>query len=141
MNFNATTEYALRLMSYMSLDHNRLYTTTELFEKLNIPFRYLRKQLLFLQKKGLLLSVQGKQGGYRIARNLNEVSLMDIINATDPIEIENKCFFGFHSCPLTNTCSMHNRWGEIRDKTIEMLTKTTLDDLRAENNPLLISLK
>ena len=141
MNFSATTEYALRIMSYMALDSTKLYTTNELFDKLNIPFRYLRKQMLFLQKKGLLVSIQGKQGGYQIARSLDEVSLMDIINATDPIEIENKCFFGFQSCPLSNTCSMHDRWGEIRDKTIDMLTNTTLNDLRSENNPLLLSLK
>ena len=72
MNFSKTTEYALRILSYMSLDENRLYTANDLFDKLQIPFRYLRKQMNFLLKQGLLVSIQGKQGGYQIAKPSNK---------------------------------------------------------------------
>lgn len=141
MNFSKTTEYALRILSYMSLDENKLYSANDLFEKLQIPFRYLRKQLNFLSKQGLLLSIQGKQGGYQIAKPLNEISLMDIVEATEDTKNENLCFFGFQECPLSNRCSMHNQWGEVRDKTFQILKTTTLLDLKQENNTLSLSLK
>lgn len=130
MNFSKTTEYALRILSYMSLDESKLYTANDLFGKLQIPFRYLRKQLNFLLNKGLLVSIQGKQGGYRIAKPLNEISLLDIVEATDEVQNANRCFFGFQECPLTNQCAMHDQWGGVRTKTLEILKNTTLLDLK-----------
>lgn len=140
MNFSKTTEYALRILSYMSLDENRLYTANDLFEKLQIPFRYLRKQMNFLKKQGLLVSIQGKQGGYLIAKPLNEISLMDIVEATDELKNENLCFFGFQECPLTNRCAMHEKWVEVRNKSLEILKTTSLLDLKQENKHLILSL-
>lgn len=134
MNFSKTTEYALRILSYMSLDENRLYTANDLFDKLQIPFRYLRKQMNFLLKQGLLVSIQGKQGGYRIAKPLNEISLLDIVVATEDLTHENLCFFGFQECPLTNRCAMHDKWGEVRNRTFEILKTTTLLDLKYNTN-------
>lgn len=134
MNFNKTTEYALRILSYMSLDSTKLYTSNELFDKLQIPFRYLRKQMNFLLKQGLLVSIQGKQGGYQIARPLNEISLMDIVEATEDLNNENRCFFGFQECPLTNRCAMHDKWGEVRNKTFEILRTMTLLDFKHNTN-------
>lgn len=134
MNFSKTTEYALRILSYMSLDESRLYTANDLFEKLQIPFRYLRKQMNFLLKQGLLVSIQGKQGGYRIAKPLNDISLLDIVVATEDLTNENLCFFGFQECPLTNRCAMHDKWGEVRNKTFEILKTTTLLDLKHNTN-------
>jgi Rrf2 family protein len=125
----------------MSLDNSNLYTTNELFEKLNIPFRYLRKQMNFLQKQGLLQSIQGKQGGYQIAKPLNQITLMDIVESTNELVNENKCFFGFQDCPLTERCSMHDKWGEVRDATVNLLKTTTLMDLNKDNAALKISLK
>lgn len=135
MNFSKTTEYALRILGYMALDESRLYTANDLFEKLQIPFRYLRKQLNHLLNQGLLVSIQGNQGGYRIAKPLNEISMMDIVEATDEVGSENRCFFGFQDCPLNNRCAMHDTWGEARSKTFEALRNTTLLDLKLNTHP------
>lgn len=139
MNFSKTTEYALRILSYISLDENRLYSAIELSEKLNIPYRYLRKQMNALSKQGLLESLQGKQGGYKIAKKLTDITLFEIINATEDFSKENQCFFGFQECPLQNRCSMHDKWGEVRDKTFLILKTTTLQDIKEDNSQLNLS--
>lgn len=139
MNFSKTTEYALRILSFMSVDDNALYTANELFEKLQIPFRYLRKLMQLLAKKGLLVSVQGKAGGYQLSKPLNEISLMDIIEATTDKALENNCFFGFQACPLNNRCSMHDKWGEVRDNLTHLLKTTTLQNIKEENNTIHLS--
>jgi len=141
MNFSKTTEYGLRIMSYISLDSSRLYTANELFEKLQIPFRYLRKLLNFLSKQGLLVSIQGKQGGYQLAKPLHEITLLNIVEATDDVVNENICFFGFQNCPLTEKCSMHDKWGTVRDATIEILKTTTLLELNQSNKSINLSKK
>lgn len=133
MNLSKTTEYALRILSYMSLNECDLFTTSDLSTKLNIPYSYLRKQMNFLVKKGLLTSTQGKLGGYKIAKPLTEISLQDIVEVNDETLTENKCFFGFQQCPLTEPCSMHDSWGEIRDNTTKLLKSTTLQNIKTDN--------
>lgn len=137
MNFNKTTEYTLRILGFMSLNENILYSVIELSEKLNIPYRYLRKQMNLLSKQGFIASIQGKQGGYKIAKKLTDISLLDIVNATENYTKENMCFFGFRECPLQNQCSMHDKWGDVRDKTFNILKTTTLHDLKQDNSSLI----
>jgi Rrf2 family nitric oxide-sensitive transcriptional repressor len=141
MNFNKTTEYSLRILGYMSLNENELYTAKDLAKILQIPYSYLRTQLKLLSKKGILVSIQGKQGGFKIANNLEKISLFDIVNATEDFGKENMCFFGFRECPLQNRCSMHEKWGEVRDKTFGILKTTTLLDIKNENTALSLSTK
>jgi Rrf2 family protein len=141
MNFNKTTEYTLRILSFMSLNENMLYSAIDLSEKLKIPYRYLRKQMNMLSKQGFIESIQGKQGGYKIAKSLTDISLLDIVNATENYSKENMCFFGFQECPLQNHCSMHDKWGEVRDKTFTILKTTTLHDLKKDNSALILSTK
>lgn len=133
MNFSKTTEYALRTLSYMSLHENKVFNATELSASLKIPFSYLRKQLNLLASEGYLESIQGKQGGFKIAKPLKNISLLDIIKSTDDKLSENRCFFGFHDCPLIEKCSMHDKWLEVRTNTLDLLRNTTLYDLKLDN--------
>ena len=120
----------------MSLNENTLYSALDLSEKLGIPYSYLRKQLNLLSKQGLLISIQGKQGGFKIAKDLKKISLLDVVNATEDFSKEYIGCFGFRECPLQTRCSMHDKWGEVRDKTFEILRTTTLLDLKNQNSPL-----
>lgn len=112
----------------MAMDESRLYTANELFENLNIPFRYLRKQLTILSKSELITSEQGKKGGYHITKSTEEIFLSDILTATME-QKGNDCFFGFESCALQAKCVMHDKWAEMQDILLTMLTTTNLAEL------------
>jgi Rrf2 family transcriptional regulator, iron-sulfur cluster assembly transcription factor len=130
MNFNKTTEYSLRILSFMALDEKRLYSADYLFENIDIPFRYLRKLMTLLSKGDLIESVQGKGGGYRFSKNLDNISLLDIVQSVgDDIPVE-RCFFGFENCALRTPCAMHNKWIAIRENIRIVLKTTTLADFK-----------
>jgi len=130
MNFSKTTEYALQILGYMSADENKLYSANELYENLKIPFRYLRKQLTLMTKNELLKSVQGKDGGYKILKNIDQLTLLNIIEATGDNIISNNCFFGYGNCVLTEKCAMHDKWTSIQENINEVLSSTKLSDLK-----------
>ena len=130
MNFSKTTEYALQILGFMAADENKLYSANELFENLKIPFRYLRKQLTIMTKSQLLVSIQGKEGGYKIFKNTEQLTLLNIIEATGDNVISNNCFFGFGSCALTEKCAMHDKWTAIQQNINEVLSSTKLSDLK-----------
>jgi len=116
------------------MDEKKLYSAKDIYENLKIPFRYLRKLMTTLSKSGLLISVQGKSGGYRISKNLSKISLFDIVNATGDNPIHNECFFGFHDCAFVKKCAMHDKWAAVRENINQVLTTTTLAEVK-ENGP------
>jgi Rrf2 family transcriptional regulator, iron-sulfur cluster assembly transcription factor len=135
MNFNKTTEYALRILSLMAADDTKLYSADEIFQNLNIPYRYLRKQLTILSKSGLMLSVQGIKGGYKLAKKNEDISLLDIISASGEDFISNMCFFGIRECTFGQKCAMHDKWAVVKENIRQVLKTTTLADLKKSGPP------
>lgn len=135
MNFSKTTEYAFRILSYMAVNEKQICTTNEIYEALDLPYRYLRKQMTLLTKKGLIRSVRGKKGGYVLSRNKNEMSLLDIVNMMEDEVLGTECFFGYKQCNLKEKCLMHDKWEEIRRNVKSMLSHVNLGDISA-NGPI-----
>ncbi len=134
MNFSKTTEYAFRILSFMAQDESRLYNVDEIFEKLRVPYRYLRKLMTNLTRSGLIVSIQGKNGGYKISRKTEEIKLLEILQAVDPEYLSGKCFFGFENCALQVPCIMHGQWTDIRTNINTVLAGTSLADVKQTNN-------
>ena len=131
MKLNTTSEYLLRIMSFMvKEDRGKVFTTKELFEHLHIPFRYLRKLMINLSKSEIIDSIQGKNGGYRIAKEPKSITLLDIIQTTGEDPIGNMCFFGLEKCELVEKCVMHEKWASVRDNIFQVLSNTTLADIK-----------
>lgn len=130
MKFNKTTEYAFRIFAFMAINKTKLYRADEIYEHLNIPLRYLRKLLTDLSKSGLMQSIQGNSGGFRLNKDPNEITLLDIVNATESNIEKNLCFFGFQKCQFSNDkCHMHDNWITIIEGIESLLITTTLADL------------
>jgi len=134
MNFNKTTEYAFRILSFMAEDTSRIYSVDEIFEKLKIPYRYLRKLMTNLTKSEFIDSIQGKNGGYKISKKPEEINLLDIISIVDPEYLSVKCFFGFDNCVLLPTCVMHDQWMNVRRNINTILANTSLANIKQSNN-------
>jgi Rrf2 family protein len=114
----------------MAKDESRLYSVNDIFEQVEIPFRYLRKLMTALTKYGFVLSIQGKYGGYKIAKKLDDIALIDIINSLDPEFNSNLCFFGLKDCAFQPACIMHNQWTDVRTRVNNILSSTTLLNLK-----------
>ena len=56
---------------------------TTIAERRGIPEKFLVHILLALKKAGIVRSVRGSQGGYRLAKNPSDISVGDIIRAID----------------------------------------------------------
>ena len=130
MNFSKTSEYSFRILGFMAIEEDKLYSAEVLNRNLDIPFRYLRKHLTKLTKSGLLVSYRGKSGGYKIARDLDQISLFDILEATGEKTYQHDCIFGFDNCVFGDRCYLHSKWVEIQKNIDEMLKSTTLEDMK-----------
>ena len=130
MNFSKTTEYALRILGYMSLHANELHSADALSEKLSVPKKYLQRLLTDLSKAGFLKSTRGRNGGFSFDRSPDQIFLSQIVAATEGADWEPKCIFGFGTCAFENACAMHDIWCDTHNSLVTMLNNTRLSDLK-----------
>ncbi|PCI09092.1 transcriptional regulator [bacterium] len=127
-----TTEYALRAMSCLAYMPDELVSTAQLAEVTHVPMNYLAKVLQLLAKSELITGRRGVGGGYRLNRSASEISLMDVINAIDPIE-------RIKSCPLKlenhsgKLCPLHARLDAAAKALIDTFDGISLSDMFAED--------
>ncbi len=129
MNLSNTAQYAIRSISYMALKKNELYSATDLVKELKIPDKYLKRILTTLSNNDIIKSVQGRYGGFALHKDLEKISLLDIVKAVDNIDKYFGCILGFEECSDENPCALHTKWAPVRNELLEFLENTTMADV------------
>ena len=134
MILSQTAEYALRAVVLLA-DRNsdEPARVGELADVLEIPQNYLSKTLNALARTGVLASMRGKGGGFRLARAAESITLLEVIDPFDHFSTGRSCLMGKGECSDTDSCAAHATWKEVAMKVTSFFAKTTLADL--QKNP------
>lgn len=117
MKFTKATNYALHTMLFLAVNPpNEHIGVAKLAERQEVSTTYLSKILTKLVKSGLVESVSGANGGYKLRPGWEELSLLDVINAIEGLT------------PIFDYCHSHNPDCLIQ-KAIESAEDTFLDEL------------
>ena len=100
-------------------------------QDIGAPQNYLGKLLRNLADEGLVESQKGLGGGFRLARDARNVTLLDVVEPIDHISRWSGCILGLSACSDAAPCAMHERWKEVRTAYVQMLRQTTLAELVA----------
>lgn len=103
-----TTEYALRLVVQLASQRDQPVTIPELARTTRIPEGYLAKVLRQLARAGLVHSQRGPNGGSRLTRAPEEISVLDVVQAVDPFKRIEVCPLGLRTHGA-NLCPLHRR--------------------------------
>lgn len=133
MNLSNTAQYAIRVISYMIMKDEPLYPASRLVHDLKISDKYLRRILTTLTNAGLVQSVKGKYGGFRLLKKKEDIRLYDIVASVESLEKYFGCVMGFGACSDENPCSLHESWAPVRDRIRHFLETTTISEVI--NNP------
>ncbi len=129
--FSQTVEYALRASVYLADQSPNAQTTDQVARVTLVPAAYLSKVLQSLARSGIVRSQRGVKGGFQLARTPQEISILDVVNAVDPIR-------RIQACPLDPPshgellCSLHRRLDEALFSVEDSFRKTSLADILAE---------
>jgi Rrf2 family protein len=84
MRLTRAASYAIHAVVFMANQkHNRPVASHHIAQARGIPERFLLKVLKPLVSVRVLLSIKGPNGGYRLAKSPNEISLLEILEAVD----------------------------------------------------------
>ena len=130
MQITRSGEYGLRGLLFLAKQPpERVTLISEVSKDQNIPETFLAKIFQRLSKVGLLRSVRGAKGGFSLGKPANEITMREIIEALEgPIAL-NRCLLKEGECAEEKFCPMHPVWEEVQERFLEILDRTTMEDL------------
>jgi Rrf2 family protein len=129
-----TSKYALRAVIYLALNEEGTSKIgiKQISKELDIPTPFLGKILQSLAKHKLLVSTKGPHGGFGLAKNANEISLMDVVEIIDGLDNFNMCVLGLHPCSDKDDnhhCPIHQNYAEVREQLKTLFETENIGEL------------
>lgn len=104
----------------------------DIADSYGIPLPLLSKILQKLARGGLLVSEQGTKGGYRLAREAQNISALEAIRVIDGPIILTKCFTEHAGCDQTALCPVREPLRKVHEGILSLLANISLADLASE---------
>jgi Rrf2 family protein len=132
-------KYALKALLFLSRPSDRgLVLISEIATAERIPRKFLEAILVDLKVHGLLHSLRGKNGGYKLAKDPDEISVGAVVRIIDgplaPIPCVSHLYYRrCEECKDETSCEIRIVMKKVRDSTAQILDNTSLEDLRKIN--------
>jgi len=129
--FSQTVEYALRAVVYLAYEAPEARTTEQIHQATKVKKAYLSKILQGLAKKGIVQTQRGVGGGVSLAKAPEELTILDVVNAVEPIERIITCPLGLSSHGA-RLCPLHKRMDAALASVETAFKNTTLAEVLSE---------
>lgn len=103
-----TTEYALTASVCLAAVEGESLTAGQIAERSGLPLGYLSKVLRLLARAHIVSSRRGPSGGFQLTRPAKDISLLEVIDAVDPLERITECPLGLRR-HASGLCPLHRR--------------------------------
>ena len=129
--FSQTVEYALRAVVYLADQAPEARTTDQISEATQVPKPYLSKVLQNLGRSDIVRSQRGVGGGVTLVKTPAELTILDVVDAVEPIVRIETCPLGLKSHGK-HLCPLHRRMDDALAMVQSAFRKTTLAEVLAE---------
>ena len=130
MKLSNTSQYAIRILSYMAKSqNNELINATHLSQTLDISYKFLTKIMTELARANLLVSVRGRDGGYFLTEQAFDTKIDDILKLFNDSIQDEQCILGIGFCDGSNKCSLHDQWMQPKLLMQKMFKESSLKDI------------
>jgi len=110
----------------------------DISERQGISLSYLEQLFSRLRKEGLVTSVRGPGGGYRLGKCSAQIAIADVISAVNESVDATKCS-GKGNCQDGEQCLTHSLWEGLSQRIEEFLKNITLSELVAKRDVQTVS--
>lgn len=125
-----TAEYALRAVLYLARQGDEELVSVEtVAAEVGIPRNYLSKILHTLAKEGVLESLRGPRGGFKLAIEAERLPLVRVVEPFDHLTERRSCLLGRPECSDESPCAAHHRWKAMADQVTGFFEETTIRHL------------
>ena len=131
LKLNKKVEYGLIAVLHMDEAADRaLVTAKEIADRYSIPAELLGKVLQRLARGGIVSSVQGSRGGYRLERPLESLSLGDVVDVVEGRVKLAACCDGSTDCRQLAACNIKRPVQRIQEDLLRYMQDVPLSRFR-----------
>jgi Rrf2 family protein len=133
LRLSKKADYALMALKHLATHTDVMSVSArEIAEAYDIPVELMAKVLQRLARRGLLSSLQGTRGGYRLAKAPSAISVADIIQAIDGPLTVTACSTESENCGQYSKCSVRDPLWRIKDRILSALATCSLQEVSAD---------
>ena len=129
MKLTKFSDYSLRLLIYLGVHPDRLVPVAEVSRAYHVSPHVVVKVVQLLVEQGLVVSVQGRNGGLRLAKPPEEINVGRLIRRTEPGLDLVECFDrARNTCPIEPACGLKGALKRAQRAFFGVLDEHTLAD-------------
>lgn len=131
ITLSKTGDYAVRSALALASSHGqgRFVTISEVAERMALPRPFTPQVLGLLAKAGIAESKAGRGGGYRLARDPADISILEVVEAAEGSLINTRCTLRGGPCRRDDRCVVHDTWMAAGEAFRRALAATTLAEV------------
>lgn len=123
-------DYGLIALRHLAVQAPRSTASAkEIAEAYGVPLPLLAKVMQKLTRTGILQSLPGTNGGYKLAREADQISALEVIRAIDGPIILTSCFTDHRDCGHSERCTVREPLRKIHESIILLLGAITIADI------------
>ncbi len=124
-------DYGVRTLVYLAQQEGTEFTSTsDIARAQHIPEPYLLRICSELQKSGLIESRRGPQGGHKLTKPAEDISVSDVVKSVDYSLAPIDCVEEPGWCTLSGACSQRELWSDVEMMLLEHLSKVRISELK-----------
>jgi FeS assembly SUF system regulator len=124
-------DYGTMVVTVLAAEPERLHSAQELAARTHVSAPTVSKLLKQLTRGGVVESLRGAHGGYKLARPATDVTVADVIAAIDGPFALTECSVHKGDCAVESTCGVRGNWRLINTAIHQALKSVTLADMAA----------
>ncbi|MBI2416050.1 MAG: Rrf2 family transcriptional regulator [Candidatus Kerfeldbacteria bacterium] len=122
-------DYGLVVMLALAQAGDQYVSLTDIAHQRSISQKYLSQLIIPLRQAGLVLSREGKGGGYRLAHHPSAITVRQVVEALDgPLQLA-RCMDPSQHCPANHACKTKPVWQQLQREMYDLLSQKKLADI------------
>ena len=127
LKISEAASLALHTTVMLAADPDNLYSTNDLASALHASKAHLSKVLQRLEKSDIVKSTRGPNGGFKLTKSGNDITLLEVYEAIDGKLSPSNCLL--NECICNGDCIMGKLLGYLNNQVRDYLMKTKLSML------------
>jgi Rrf2 family transcriptional regulator, iron-sulfur cluster assembly transcription factor len=128
---SVTSQHAIRALVHLAqIPEGQSSLGREIAQSADIPANFLAKIMIILRNAGIVDTTRGLGGGYRLAKDPAQITIIEVVDLFDGVDARPGCFLGEkHACSDQEACSAHSHWKAVHEAYFDFMTTTTIADI------------
>ena len=130
MQITREGDYGIRSVLYLARQpFKKISFVNEISEEYKIPRSFLAKILQKLVKAKIVRSYRGVKGGFSLAKQARDISVLHVLEAIEGKVALNLCLTDKKLCNFSRHCPVCAVWATAQSKVVEVLSKSNFEDM------------